>query len=79
MYAFDSILGVCANIFNVEDLRKSILCYLALMVDLDNQGQTHVFELLLFLRSAIIATYFISDFSSSLTSTMLKSILKSSL
>ena len=36
--------------------------YLALMVDLDFQGKTTFLRFLLFSRSAIIATLFISDF-----------------
>ena len=37
-------LGVDSNILKVRDLRKSILNYLTLMVDLDFQGQTNFFS-----------------------------------
>ena len=37
-------LGVDSNIFNIKDLRKSKFGYLALMVDLENKGQTNVVE-----------------------------------
>ena len=46
-------LGVDSNILKVEDLRKSIYGYLALMVDLDFQGQTTFFKFILFLRSKV--------------------------
>ena len=71
-------LGVGSNILNVEDLRKFILGYLALMDDFDFQGQTNFFKTILFSRSVIIATLFILDFLSSSTSNMLNPILKSS-
>ena len=35
-------LGVDSDIFEVEDLRKLKISYLALMVDLENEGQTHL-------------------------------------
>ena len=35
-------LGVDSNIYKVEDLRKSKISHLTLMVDLENEGQTHL-------------------------------------
>ena len=35
-------LGVDSNIFMVEDLRKLKISHLTLMVDLENEGQTHL-------------------------------------
>ena len=35
-------LGVDSDIFKVEDLSKSKISHLTLMVDLENEGQTHL-------------------------------------
>ena len=35
-------LGVDSIIFKIEDLRKSKISHLTLMVDLENKGQTHL-------------------------------------
>ena len=35
-------LGVDSNIFKVGDLRKPRISHLTLMVDLENEGQTHL-------------------------------------
>ena len=35
-------LGVDSNIFKVEDLKKHKISHMTLMVDLENEGQTHL-------------------------------------
>jgi hypothetical protein len=35
-------LGADSNIYNVKDPRKPRIIYLTLMVDLENEGQTHL-------------------------------------
>ena len=77
MHAIDSIL---VSIFNIKDLKKSKFGYLTLTVNLDFQGQPNFFKVYIIFKvnhhSYIIYFRF---FLSSLTSILLKSILKSSL
>ena len=73
-------LGVDSNIIKGMDFKKSILNNLTFIVDLDFQSQTNFFQVcLIFKVNHHSYTLSVLDFLSSSTSTMQKSILKSSL